>query len=64
MTFSSVVGAKLPNNNAWSNAYLDDPKCKLIMNMLTNPALMAKKTLQQPNLAYRGPVRRGFVALK
>ena len=46
LIFSSVVGARLPDNEAWSKAYLDNPECKLIMDMIRNPGLMVKKTLQ------------------
>ena len=64
LIFSSAVGAKLPNDKAWSRAYQDNPECKLIMDMIANPSLIMKKNLQKLNSAYRDPLRRGLVLLE
>ena len=62
LIFSSVVGARLPDDEAWSKAYLGDPECKLIMDMIRNPGLMVRKTLRQVDSSYQGPLRRDLIA--
>ena len=63
--FSGAIGARLPNKQAWINAYSKDPECVQLRLLISNPALIGKKKeLAKVHYIYRGPLRKSCLAIE
>ena len=64
LSFSSAIGAVLPNTQTWKQAYVADPKCRIIMDLITNPFLVVKVKLAKINSSYHGTLHHGLIVLE
>jgi hypothetical protein len=49
---NGATSIKLPTPATWHQAYLDDPKTKMILQMVENPSLITKNNLLQIHYNY------------
>ena len=64
LVFNTAIGAVLPDETAWKDAYVADPTCRIILDLIANPSLMAKANLSKIHSSYRSPLRRGLIILQ
>ena len=61
--FDTVIGAVLPNETAWKDAYVADLDCRILV-LIANSSLVVKAHLPKIHSSYRGPLRHGLIILQ
>ncbi|KAL3786998.1 hypothetical protein HJC23_005509 [Cyclotella cryptica] len=61
---NGAIGARLPSNDRWAEAYANDKQMALIMTMIKNPSLINKHSLTDIDVNYRGPLRQSRLILE
>ena len=61
--FSAVVGARLPSETAWKEAYQADKECKLMFDIIKKPSMNRNDNLSKLHHVYRGPMRRNLIVI-
>ena len=54
---NGIIHHKIPDDDAWRRAIQEDDKCKLILQMLKNPALISQDNLNKIHYTLRQPLR-------
>ena len=62
--FNTAIGAVLPDETAWKDAYVANPECHMIFELIANPSLVVKVDLSKIHLSYHGPLRRDLIILR
>jgi hypothetical protein len=58
---NGAVGIQMPTRETWIKAYKRDTVCCKLMEIIANPALVVKKSLEQVHYIYRQPLRNSAI---
>ena len=62
---NGAVGSRIPGNDAWRRALLDDPVTSLLLDIVANPAKGESQSVIQPlDHIYRQPARQGHFSTR
>ena len=63
-TFSSAIGARLPDYIVWKSSFSADKEFQLMMDLIANPSLVKKINLEKLHHVYQAPMRRGLITME
>jgi hypothetical protein len=64
LVFNTVIGAVIPDETAWKDAYVANPDCRVILHLIANPSLVMKAHLSKIHSSYCSPLRRCLIFLQ
>jgi hypothetical protein len=61
---NGAIGTRLPSRSRWIDAYLADPVCVAIREMVLDPGKICKKTLEAVHYAYRHALCQSHIVIE
>ena len=58
---NSIVHHKIPDDDVWRKAVQDDSECKLMLQMIQNPAIITQENLNKLHYTLRQPMRNSNI---
>jgi len=58
---NGAIGTRLPSPDRWAKAIANDDECKLMLDMVRNPANCVKENIDKVHFIYRNSLRNGLI---